>query len=385
MRTIHYVRLSDFKKGIGVNMAKFTCPFCIREYDLKKVLYVCPDCGETSNPTTFEREPIKCKSSKCGGLATQRKCPMCGQEVPKMALETPNLPFSIVGVSNSGKTNYITVMLHELGKASGLRLALGAQNKDTRDHQNENYKRIYEDHTRPESTSGGESTPQIWYVKNLMKKRGNDVPTYTFTIFDGAGEDHENNLDTSSTVCRYINASKAIILVLDPLILSSIRRGGVVDPEVMRNSLAGSDGETKNAVDVVNNVATYIKAARGIKDTQVLKIPVAIVLTKFDTILSHKSFGPSALIKSSSLNARDGKVDMAGIQQVNDEICNWLDEIGEGSFITAIQSNFKEFYFFGVSSYGSPPKDANTLNDQIRPHRVLDPILWLFKKAKFVD
>lgn len=365
--------------------AKFTCPFCIREYDLKKVLYVCPDCEETAVPGTFEKKPIKCKHSGCGGLATQRKCPMCGQEVPKIALETPNLPFSIVGVSNSGKTNYITVMLHELGKASGLRLPLGHQNNDTLAHQKKNSKLIYEEHTPPEGTAAGESMPQIWYIKNLLRKHGDKVPTYTFTIFDGAGEDHENNMDTSSTVCRYINSSKAIILALDPLILSSIRKGGVVDPDVMRNSLAGSEGETKNAVDVVNSVATYIKAARGIKDTKILTIPVAVVLTKFDTVLSHKSFGPKALVKSSSLNVSDGRVNMGEIQQVDQEIRNWLYEIGEGSFIEALESNFKEFYFFGVSSYGEPPKDANTLSDQIRPHRVLDPILWLFKYAKFVD
>jgi hypothetical protein len=366
-------------------MAKFTCPFCIREYNTNNVLYVCPDCGETSAPKFGEREPVKCKQSGCGGLATQRKCPNCGQEIPKMALETPNLPFSIVGVSNSGKTNYITVMLHELGKTAGLRLALGSQTKDTRDHQNENYRRIYEEHTRPEGTQAGESMPQIWYVRNLIKKRGNDVPTYTFTIFDGAGEDHENNLDSTSTVCRYINASKAIILAIDPLVLSKVRKGGVVDPEIMKNSLAGSEGETKNAEDVINSVAAYIKAARGIKSSKMLDIPIAVVLTKFDTILSHKAFGQNALIKSPSLNIRDGRVDITEIQQVDGEIRNWLAEIGESSFINALHSHFKEFYFFGVSSYGSPPKDAYNLAEDIHPHRVLDPILWLFKKFKFID
>lgn len=366
-------------------MAKFTCPFCIREYNVSKVKYVCPDCGQVSEPKFGEREPIKCKHAGCGGLATQRKCPNCDQEIPKMALETANLPFSIVGVSNSGKTNYITVMLHELGKAAGLRLALGSQTKDTRDHQNENRRRIYEEHTRPEGTQAGANLPQIWYIRNLLKKSGSNVPTYTFTIFDGAGEDHENNLDTSSTVCRYINASKAIILAIDPLVLSRIRRGGAVDHEVMRNSLAGSEGETKNAEDVINNVAAYIKAARGIKSTQMLNIPVAVVLTKFDTLLSHKEFAPNALIKSPSLTIRDGKVDITEIQQIHEEIKNWLYGIEEGAFINVLQSHFKEFYFFGVSSYGVPPKDAYHLSDDIRPHRVLDPILWLFKKAKFID
>jgi hypothetical protein len=366
-------------------MAKFTCPFCIREYNTRQVLYVCPDCGETSTPKFAEREPIKCKKAGCGGLATQRKCPKCGLEIPKIALETPNLPFSIVGVTHSGKTNYITVMLHELGKSSGLRLALGSQTKETRDHQNENYKSIYEEHKPAEGTESGASMPQIWYIRNLMKKRGNDVPTYTFTIFDGAGEDHENNLDPSTTVCRYINASKAIILTIDPLVLSKVLRGGVVDKEIIRNSLAGSDGVTKNAEDIIHSVAAYIKSARGIKSTQLLNLPVAVVLTKFDTILNHKSFGQNALIKSASMNTRDGKVDITEIQQVDEEIRNWLNEIGESAFINALHSHFKEFYFFGVSSYGAPPKTHDTLVDDIRPHRVLDPILWLFKKAKFVD
>ncbi len=366
-------------------MAKFTCPFCIRDYNKSEVLYICPDCGNASKPKFMEREPIGCKHTECAGLATQRKCPSCGQEIPKMAIETPNLPFSIVGVSTSGKTNYITVMLHELSKSNALKLALGSQTKDTRDHQNKNRRLIYEEHTRPESTQAGTTMPQIWYIRNLLKKRGNDVPTFTFTIFDGAGEDHENNIDNTSTVCRYINASKAIILVIDPLVLSKIRRGGAVDPEVLKNSLAGFEGETKNAEDVINSVVAYIKAARGIRSTQMLNIPVAVVLTKFDTLLSHKGFAPNALIKRSSLTISDGKVNITEIQQVHEEIENWLYSIEEGSFINALQSHFKEFYFFGVSSYGAPPKDANTLPDEIRPNRVLDPILWLFKKAKFID
>ena len=366
-------------------MAKFTCPYCIREYDLKEVLYVCPTCGEAVTPGFLEKEPIKCKKSGCGGLATQRKCPYCREEIPRIALQTPNLPFSIIGVSNSGKTNYITVMLNELGGASGLRLALGPQNKETREHQNNNYRRIYEDHKPPESTAAGERMPQIWYIKNNLKRFGNNVPTYTFTIFDGAGEDHERNLDPSSSECRYIQISKAIIITLDPLILSSIRKGGIVDEKVMRNSLAGSEGGYRNAVDIVNGLANYIKTACGINVKKLLNIPVAVVLTKFDTIISHKDFASNAVIKSPSLNIIGGEVNMGEIQQVHEEISHWLNEIGEGAFIDALTANFKEFYFFGVSSYGEPPKDATTLSEKIRPHRVLDPILWLFRKFNFID
>jgi hypothetical protein len=276
-------------------------------------------------------------------------------------------------------------MLEELKHAPGLRLSLGGQTAETRNHQDENATLIYEDHMPPESTASGEKTPQIWFVKNLQRQGANFTPTYTFTIFDGAGEDHEQNIDPNSAVCRYICASKAIILTIDPLVLSRVRRGGVVDPDVLKNSLGGDKGRAKNAEDVINSVALYIKSARGIDAGRMLDIPVAIVLTKFDTLLTHKSFGSHAVIKSPSMNIRNGKVDMTEIKQVDEEIRNFLMEIDESSFINAIESQFKEFYFFGVSSYGAPPENANKLPNEIHPHRVLDPILWLFKKADFID
>lgn len=366
-------------------MAKFTCPFCINEYDRSKVQYVCPDCGTEAKPGFILRDRLKCKNPGCGGFATLRKCPYCGEVIPQIALETPNLPFSIVGVSNSGKTNYITVMLNELGKSSGLRLALGHQTKATLDHQKHNRELIYEKHTVPEATRAGEKMPQIWYIKNLQKKHGKEVPTYTFTIFDGAGEDHENNIDPGSPVCRYINASKAIILVVDPLVLPGIRSGGNIDPDVMTNSLGGARGTSKNAEEVLNSVATYIKAARGIKATKMLDIPVAVVLTKFDTILDHPAFSSQALVRNSSLTVMQGKFNISEIKQVDSEIRYWLEQIGERAFIDTLDAHFREYYFFGVSSYGAPPKDASTLPDSIRPHRVLDPILWLFQRFGFID
>ena len=369
-------------------MAKFVCPYCMQRYNLKEVLYTCPEpgCNHVAPPGLFERKPIKCKNTGCTGLATQRNCPKCLNMIPQEALETPNLPFSIVGVSNSGKTNYITVMLHELSRTPGLRLSLRGLNKETRDHQSNNYRLIYEDHIPPESTTSGQKMPQIWCVKNNNRKNifGN-VPGYTFTIFDGAGEDHENHLDPSSTICRYIAISKAIIITLDPLILPGIRKEGIVPAEIMRNSLAGSESIPKDVVAIVHSIASYIKTARGIKGNKNLQIPVAVVLTKFDTILSHKSFGPNALIRNSSLNVNNGKINMGDMLQVDLEIRNWLSRIGEGAFIEALISNFKEFVFFGVSSYGEPPQNAGKLSYHIRPHRVLDPILWFFKKAGFVD
>ena len=235
----------------------------------------------------------------------------------------------------------------------------------------------------PEITEKGTNTPQIWSIKNNGRKGIAKTPTYTFSIFDSPGEDIESNLDPSSPDFRYISISKAIILTIDPLILANVRK--VVDPNDLINSLKGKKGKAKNAKDAINNVVKYIKIALGKDPAQILDIPLAVVLTKFDTVVNHKSFGSNAVIRKKSEVVRNGQVDVTEIKEVDGEIRNWLKEIGEGAFINTLDAHFKEFYFFGVSSFGRPPKNIDTLSGNIKPHRVLDPIFWIFKKFKFVD
>jgi len=371
-------------------MANFTCPFCHREYDKSKVLYICRSCGEAATPKTFEAEPIKCKNEKCkgkdGGIADVRRCPECGREIPQEVLKTQNLLFSIVGIANSGKTNYITVMLEELRQTHLLKLSLEALNDETRNHQYENRRLILEEKTVLEATNSGIPEPQIWKISNLHRQSDRKTSAYTFTIYDGAGEDYENHFNPSSDLCRYIKVSKAIILTLDPLVLSNIKKGGVVDPDDMTNSLGGHEGSIKIAEEVINSAAKYIKSAKGIEHTQKINVPVAVVLTKFDTILEHKAFGEQALIRSKESSIiRDGKFDITEIKQVHEYIREWLEAINERSFINTLKTHFKEFIFFGVSSYGTPPINDKTLASDIEPQRVLDPILWLFKKFNFID
>ena len=380
-----------------MNRGKFTCPFCFSEYDKERIKYVCPDCGETTYPkTSAEKKKPSIRCEHCGRMATVRLCPECGEYnkqipeeakgvIPLGALDADgSLPFCIIGVSSSGKTNFITVMLHELSRVSELRIALSAQNKYTRDVQRENYTNIYENHIPPRPTDptelGDRLKPQLWQIKNLMRQKSNTTPTYTFTIYDGAGEDHSERLDPSSAICGYINASNAIIITLDPLILTNLRR--MINPDVRRNSGA-SEGDTNSAEDIVNSVAAYIKAARGLNTNKMLTIPVAVVLTKFDTILQLDSLPAGAVVRKPSMTFSRGKVNLTEISQVNEEIRDWLYGIGEGSFIAALESHFKNFY--GVSSYGEPPETQGSVNENIKPHRILDPVLWLFKEEKFID
>ncbi len=377
-------------------MSKFTCPYCQNRYSKSKIPYICPSCGERNEPTFFiYSEPIRCKYYKkdsqgrptnipCSGTATIRKCPYCNREIPRDAIYTPNLPFSIIGVSTSGKTNYITVMLHELSAATSLRLALTPETNATRKIQYENYNHIYKEHTPPGATQGAPMA-QIWKISNLSRRVGNRVPSYTFTIFDGAGEDHER-IDSHSTIYSYIRNSKAIILAVDPLIMPNVRKR--VDANVRRNSLGGTDGAEKDASEVMQRVVDYIRHAIGGKsNNKRITIPAAVVFTKFDVVLDafNDFFGDDAAIRNRDLPVRsDGSINLEEFEEIHREIKQWLEDIKEDPMDVLLEASFKKYRYFGVSSYGSSPQKNGVLPDEISPMRVLDPILWLFKKANFV-
>jgi hypothetical protein len=301
---------------------------------------------------------------------------MC--DIPKMVLETPNLSISIIGIDCSGKTCYLTTLLNEISKAQKLGITLLSQNKDTHDHQNSNMQ-ILNSGRICNSTATGSPTPQMWGIKKRNSKRS--VLSYTINIYDNAGEDCIQTFSSDSCP-KNIYASKAMILTIDPLMLTSIRKDNIVDANLLRNSIAGNKERNENPVDVINTVSMLIRTMSGYEVNSLLKIPVAVVITKIDTLLS--TIKSDILRQDSSLCTSEGKVNIMEMQQVDTEIRNWLNSIGEVSLIDALEMNFLNHQFFGVSSFGKPPTSASTI-DTMRPHRVLDPILWLFKKANILE
>lgn len=363
-------------------MAYFLCPFCIRKYNIKKVLHVCPVCGEATMPGAFEKLPVKCKNGSCGGMATLRQCPSCGFTLPVPILELPSLPINVVGGMLSGKTSYITAMLHELSRATNLDVVLTPIDDKSAEHQRHNLDSILKGRLL-EGTPSGEPFPQMWKFRS-RKRHGNSVSACVLTIYDGSGDEYEV-LSLTSAIPKCLAASKAMILAIDSLMILQIKSGKMVDPTVAKNSLAGCRCQRKYADAFIDAIAAYIKAIGGLKSNQKITIPVAVIITKFDVVLPHLSHEKYPLSKTLDLSVQESPGDITRIEQTSFEIRNWLCDMGANSLVTVAKEHFNDICFFGVSSFGNPPKDIDTLPDEIRPYRVLDPILWLLKKTNFVD
>ena len=55
---------------------------------------------------------------------------------------------------------------------------------------------------------------------------------------------------------------------------------------------------------------------------------------------------------------------------------------GEDQFISDVEKHFTNHCYFGVSALGSTPK-SGILGEEIKPHRVLDPLLWILDNIGF--
>ena len=173
-------------------MAKFTCPFCLLRYSKRKIICWCPDCKTASKVTLLERlhllrknntRQVKCKNINCWGrdsIASERHCPndACNGVLPLFSISRKNLPISILGLRNSGKSVYITVMLEEFRRKDYI--TLHWQENKTMELHTKNVEFMYDlNKTIGFTSSGDKPIPQIWGISH---GEGDDVEKYNFTI-----------------------------------------------------------------------------------------------------------------------------------------------------------------------------------------------------------
>lgn len=362
-------------------MAKdILCPYCINKLDSSLIQYICPICGTAVAPTKRElllKKLPRCKNEGCHNAeATGKRCwsEECHAELPPDILSYKKyLRFSLLGVAGAGKTNYLTALLHEIRNSSVTPWVFSPMSVATRDVYDANVQSIYADHIpAPATIAGAPPIPQQWRVTDKSKIKAKDIPAYSLTIFDGAGEDISN---IDPVISRYISGSKTLIILIDPLSLPEVRKS--VSDEIVSRSATAVHEEGKSA-NMVDGLANYIRISCGMKPNQLIDRDVAVVFTKIDAV--RQSFGTATVMQPSPHLAKKGFVKSDG-EAVDAEIRDWLSDHNEHSFLNALDTNFvsKKVQMFGVSSFGQLPTGDSQLG-KVVPHRVLDPIIWMFSK-----
>lgn len=354
------------------------CPYCLQKIQAAELKMACPLCGTTVTPTKGElllnRIP-RCTRTACHkSYASDKKCGHCGTKLPADILDySKYLRFSILGIAGAGKTNFLTTMLHELRHAIGTPLVLAPMDGDTGAAFQSNDHSVYEaGRPVPATPPGTPPRPQQWKVMDKARMSKTSIPSYSLTIFDGAGEDCEH---INPVISRYISGSKALVILIDPLALTGVR--DTIDDDILNWSTTTQHDMDASAA-MVDGLANYIRQSCNIRPGKLIDRDVAIVFTKIDAVRS--SFSNATVMQPSPHLGKKAFV-KADSDAVDAEIRDWLISHGESAFLNAIETNFRadKIRFFGVSSFGQPPT-GNAQLGKVVPHRVLDPLMWMFSR-----
>ncbi len=353
------------------------CPFCLNRLSSLQLVRACSVNPEHRKDTKGFRAKLnlfgdRCGASGCPGRYTRILCPRCEEELPGNITQYDGYTrLAITAPSGGGKTVLITTMLHELfSHSSQLGLNIGAMDRKTSAYYRARFTELYDKLTAPFGTVKGVCVPMQYYVQNTRKGTATRTPTYSLTIFDGAGEDQENPSDTET---RYIAEAKMLILLIDPLKLYGLRRE-MTDDEIAKG---GGDADRdvvdeRYTQDFIDQLVSYIRIATKLTVHQKLKIPVAVVMCKMDLL---RRFFPEDAVTFNPPDMTFGTFDEMDSQQVHTEIDALISEYCP-SLNVGLNAVFQKWRYFGVSSYGVQPLGPKQLAEDPKPLRVMDPLMW---------
>jgi hypothetical protein len=316
---------------------------------------------------------------QCEAESTTRICPACHIQLPVHFGKVRSRLIALVGAKESGKTVYMTVLVHELMHRVGedLNAAISGADDDTRHRFAEDYEQpLYRDAQLLASTktaAARDRAPLVFRFttesKRMLNRNGTGEPQRTLlSFFDTAGEDLRSAQSVEENV-QYLAAADGVVLLLDPLQMRGARQLAAQGTRLPTPGAAGDE-----PANVLENITELIMAKGRIKASQRIGKPIAIVFTKMDTLL-HDLKETSPLLRPP---AHAPYFDEGDSLQVHTEIQRLLAR-WEGSRIDQIaQKNYQTYRYFGVSALGeTPTKDNHVSPRGIRPYRVTGPLTWM--------
>lgn len=396
----------------------FTCPYCFEKHKMSEAQFRCsnnrckdvPDVemtkyenGDVKTPklgkVTFSSTEVK-KGEKfipksavcpeCSQVTHKVICPSCHNILPESALLGDDMIISIVGSRDTGKSHFVGVIINELMER--IAPAFGASFEgfdDTVERYEKSFgRKLYVDLQKLDLTqsslqnvNNGAYKPLIYSLKFRINKGGKDsIHRYTLVFFDTAGEDLDD-ADTMSTVNKYICKSAGIIFLLDPMKIPAVA-AQLDDDTISRASSVNWSSATRSD-DILVRVSNLIRNDRGLRSSDKIDIPVAVVFSKFDAVESIVPKGSAIL--NNSPHCREKAFVLSDWHNVNSEVQGLLKTWGADSFLSQLDVNYTDSSCFAVSSLGLNNNPQTNLKiNRPRPHRIEDPLLWILMKLKVI-
>lgn len=335
--------------------------------------YICPKCNAKHTNLTPGVYGILHRTCSCGEkLPTvffngrknlEAECPHCGH--PLTDRESRPICIPIVGGRSVGKTAFITAFSREfienVAPTKGIEIEFYNSKKE------DIYREITQDYVsgstrmtdRPTDVNGVSSVSFSFFAKHSSFS-----PERLVHIYDIAGEVFTDN--SENEVQKQYEYCQGIVLIIDPFAIPSIRYKyeELLEPE----DIAGIGKADIN--EIINSFLNKLREVTGLSDNKMVKVPLAVVISKIDSAGLEQDIGDMAVNKL----MRTEPEKFTNYYDTQDYLCRkFLKENDMESFLNNISIQFKNNRFFACSAIGHT-RDKG----KYEPKGVLPPMQWLF-------
>ncbi|MFF0576513.1 hypothetical protein [Streptosporangium saharense] len=321
---------------------------------------------------------------RCHRPTARRVCPRCHNALPAEYCRRPGRIVALVGAKGSGKSTYITVLLHELANRVGEELEttlMGCDERTIKRYGRDFANPLYRENRLLDATRSAETEPggplvyllsrTLWSFDRPFRVLGREfrirwrwTRSLALVLFDTAGEDLRSR-DRSELYLSYVGAADGVVLLLDPLGLPG------AGPSVR----GATDRPDDDPLDVLARVTELLRERHR---SRRLRIPIAVALSKIDALRPELG-RQSALHRA---RPRTGRLDLDDREAVHEQVRALLDRWQAGAIDRYLGQHYADHALFGLSALGGEPdvRAGRVGPGGVRPHRVEDPLLWLLHR-----
>ena len=304
------------------------------------------------------------------GVTTRNRiCPCCHNPLPPTYGKFPVKFISVVGITSSGKTVYLSQLLkrfvHYMGKGGCTAFDLGGNGRRfVTEHSVERDKPL--PIGTPEAVL---STPLFYSVK---KEQGGT--TWTLVLYDIAGENCVNPSKMEQFGPFIVNAD-AYILLLDPDQFTQVK--------------AAADGSRQSNASLPIDVIEAMFNAFVAQNSERPMTPLAVSFSKSDRLQAYFAQGSRVY-----QDVEDkGGFDSNSYNNVKGEVWRFLNSMEEGQdLIAQVRALFSRFGYFAFTALNCEVEEKEEEGRKISmpetipdPKRIEEPILWILNQLGFIE
>lgn len=328
------------------------CPACHHNLPLPE--YLCPGCGAVHRRLVPSSYGILRRTCNCGEVLPATfflsrgelpsRCPECEQPLERGNVESRKLFVPLVGGPAVGKTAFLYAAVGSLVDGDG-RTGLVTEFFSSRDESA---------YARTRTAMQGGATPSkttqtlpYAFTLRVTKGRGERV----LYLYDPAGEAYATT--EGQVLHRYHGYLSGLVLLVDPFSIPSLRLD-------YADRIAGVEGELKPSElpteDALSRVFIALEENHGMKPSERLRVPVAVVVNKVD--------------------AFDLEQDLTAGGEAS--VRRWLVLHGLGDVVQLLEERCQTVRYFACSALGRMP---DVTGEPFQPRGVLEPLIWLLGEA----